>query len=48
MNYLIIVFFSSLLCIYCIYDIIRWENDEEPTKNQSKKVVWFRNGKEVD
>ena len=48
MNYLIIVFFSSLLCIYCIYDIISWGNDKKPGEKRVKKIVWFKNGREVE
>jgi len=47
MKYIIIIFFSTLLCTYCIYELSRWKGRGKPTKNSHKISVWFKNGKEI-
>jgi len=38
MNYIIIILFSTLVCTYCLYDLLGWKSRGKSTKKCKKKI----------
>tara|TARA_Y100001938_G_scaffold147900_3_gene230214 strand:- start:332 stop:487 length:156 start_codon:yes stop_codon:yes gene_type:complete len=45
---LLITLSCALICFWCIYDLSKWTQPQEPTKKKPRRrTIWFKDGQEL-